>query len=190
MPPQTPQQPQATPPVVPQQPQPNYPIQPQPVASQQPPVYAAPAKKRFPKWLKIVGIIILVFVVIIAITAVTATTATKAPQKISDQFVKDVQTGDTSAAYNLTSKTFQDATSQDQLDSLVKQVGPALQGEEKVSGRAIEKSAGVPTTAVLVYTVKTTNGDKYIKVELQQNSNVWQVINFKSDDKPLDTTVQ
>lgn len=190
MPPQPPQQPQTTPPVAPQQPQPNYPAQPQPVASPQPPAYAAPEKKRFPKWLKIVGIIVAIFVVIIVIAAVTATTATKAPQKISDQFVNEVQAGNTSAAYNLTSKTFQDATTQAQLDQLIKQVGPLLQGEEKVSGRAIEKSTGVPQTAVLVYDVETSNGKKYIKVELQKSGDAWQVINFRSSETPLDAEVE
>ena len=182
MPPQTPQQPQA--PV----PQP----QPQAIPVPQAPAYAAPAptKKRFPTWLKIVGAVIIVFVVIIIIAAVTATTATKAPQKISDQLVTDVQTGNTSAAYALTSKTFQQATTEDQLDSLIKQVEPSLQGQATVTGRAIQKTSGAPETAVLVYTVKTSSGNMYIKVELQKSGNAWQVINFQPDNKPLDTTVE
>lgn len=187
MPPQSSQEPQVSPQAVPQ-------VQPVQGASQSqanvPPNQPAPSKKRFPKWLKIVVIIVLVFIVIIVVAAVTATTATKAPQKVSDQFVNYVQAGDTSAAYALTSKTFQQATTQDQLDQLVKRVGPQLQGEEKVSGRAIEKSTGVPQTAVLVYDVKTSNDTKYIKVELQKSGDVWQVINFRSSDKPLDTTVE
>ncbi len=149
-----------------------------------------PTKKRIPSWLKIVGIIVVVFIAIIVIAVIVATTATQAPQKISDQFVNDVQSGDSSAAYALTSKAFQQATSEEQLATIIQQVGPVLQGQEKVSGRAIEKSAGAPETAVLVYTVKTSNGNKYIKTELQKSGDAWQVINFRSANEPLNTTVE
>lgn len=120
----------------------------------------------------------------------TATTATKEPQKISDQFVNAVQATDSSAAYALTSQSFQQATSSAQLDQVIQRVGPVLVGEEKVSGRAIQKSAGSAQTAVIVYSVQTSNGMKYMRVTLQKNGDAWQVVNFKSDDKPLDTKAE
>ncbi|HSX05709.1 MAG TPA: hypothetical protein VLF69_04530 [Candidatus Saccharimonadales bacterium] len=149
-----------------------------------------PTKKRIPTWLKVVGIIAVIFIVAIIVAVIVATTATKAPQKISDQFVNDLQSSNSSAAYALTSKTFQQATTEEQLDNIIQRVGPVLQGQEKVTGRAIEKSAGMPETAVLVYTVKTSNGNKYIRTELQKSGGVWQVINFRSANNPLDTTVE
>lgn len=158
------------------------------------PLPAPETKKRIPKWLKIVLIVFGCFIALAIIGAViggvVAVSATKAPQKVSDQFVNDVQSGDTSAAYALTSSSFQGATSQDQLDTLIKRIGPLVQGQEKITGRTIAKSTGIPTTAVLVYSVPTSNGTKYIKTELQKNNSTWQIINFRSDDKPLDTTVE
>ncbi|MEO8104903.1 MAG: hypothetical protein ABI602_01025 [Candidatus Saccharibacteria bacterium] len=211
MPPQEPQLPPVpsplTPPSLPPQelPQPPVPtpLTPPPTyqpAGTQPPVItapaptayapAAPAKKHIPTWLKVVGVIAGLFVVILVFAAVTAISATKAPQKVSDQFVNDVQSDNASGAFALTSDSFQKATDQQQLDNLIKQAGPALQGEEKVVGRAIHKTTGIPETAVLVYTVKTTNGTKYIKTELQKSGDVWQIVNFKSSSKSLDTTLE
>lgn len=166
----------------------------QPIPPQQPlPPQPAPVeekKSRFPKAVKIILIGLALFIVFIVIAIFVATSATKAPQKISDQFVNDVQSSNTSAAYALTSKGFQEATTEEQLDTLVKRVGPVLQGEEKVSGRAIEKSTGSPQTAVLVYEVKTSDGTKYMKVELQKDGNTWQVVNFRSSDTPLEAKVE
>lgn len=203
--PQNPQEPQTpTPPQDPnvqQAPQPQA-VPPQPIQPQapttatptppQPATYSAPvaAKKGFPKWIIIVGVIVLVFIVLIVVAALAATTATKAPQKISDQFMNQLQSGDTGAAYALTSKTFKEATTEVQLTQIVKQVSPHVQGEEKVTKRAIHKSTGVPQTAVLVYEVKTSEGTRYVKVELQKDGDSWQVINFRADEKPLDTEVE
>ncbi|HSX30861.1 MAG TPA: hypothetical protein VLE99_03000 [Candidatus Saccharimonadales bacterium] len=147
-------------------------------------------KKRMPKWLKIVGVIIIIFIVAIVVAVIVATAATKAPQKVSDQFVNDLQSGNSSAAYALTNQAFQGATTEGQLDSIVQRISPGLQGQEKVTGRAIDKSTGSPETAVLVYTIKTSNGNAYVKTELRKSGNVWQILNFKSDSKPLDTKVE
>ena len=209
MPPQTPQpsspqpqpvQPTQSPPLEPQPPVPAPPMQPQPPVSTQPlqpqtnayyppPPYAnaTPAKKRFPKWLLIVGVIVAIFFVIPGIfLGIALNNATKAPQLISDQFINEVQAGNTTAAYQLTSKSFQEVSSKEQLDAIIKRVGPILQGEEKVIGRSTAKSSGVPQTAALSYTVSTSKGTKYMKTELQKTGEDWQIINFRSDDKPID----
>jgi hypothetical protein len=154
------------------------------------PVVPVNDKKKMPKWLKVVSVVVIVVIVAVATIFVLVNEATKAPQKISDRFVNDLQSGDTSAAYALTSSAFQATTTQDQLDTTFKQVSPLLQGQEKVTGRKIETSTGTPTTAILVYTVPTSGGDKYIKVELQQNGGVWQVIFFRSSETLLDTTAE
>lgn len=147
-------------------------------------------KKRIPKWLKIVGIVVLVIIALIVAIVITTTAATKAPQKVSDQFVNEVQAGNANAAYALTSETFKEATSAEQLDDLIQQVGPLLVGEEKVTGRAIQKATGTPQTAVLVYEVETADGTNYMKIQLQKSGDVWQVISFRSDDAPLDTSIE
>lgn len=189
MPPQEPQTPaQPAPQAAPVQP-PAQPTQP-PSASQAAYNIVTPPKKRIPKWLLIVGGIIVALAAVLAVVFVVVTNATEAPRKVSDQFVNDIQSSNTGAAYALTSKAFQQATTEEQLDQLVKKVGPALQGEETISGRVIKKStAGVPSAA-LVYSVKTTNGTKYMKVVLQEVDNVWQVVNFRSSDQAIDATIE
>ncbi|MGB4758444.1 MAG: hypothetical protein WBP26_00110 [Candidatus Saccharimonadales bacterium] len=150
----------------------------------------SPAKKRFPTWLKIISIVVVVLVAAAIIVAVVVTGATKAPQKVSDQFVNELQAGNTSAAYALTSESFQEATSEEQLDNIIKQVSPAIRGEEKITERFIGKTLGSPETVVLVYTINTSNGSVYIKTQLQKNDDTWKIINFRSDDDPLEAKIE
>lgn len=147
-------------------------------------------KQRIPKWVKVIGVILIVFVALIITAAIVTAGATKAPQKVSDTFVNNFQSSNTKAAYDLTSDSFKTATSQEQLEKLIQRVGPVVQGEEKVIGRSIQKASGKSTTAVIVYSVNTLNGTKYIKVGLQKNGDVWQVVNFRSSDNPLDTKLE
>lgn len=147
-------------------------------------------KGLIPKWVKVIGIMLIVFIAVIIIAAVVTTSATKAPQKVSDTFVNNFQASNTKAAYDLTSDSFKTATTQEQLEKLIQRVGPVVQGEEKVIGRSIQKASGKSTTAVILYSVNTSNGTKYIKVGLQKNGDVWQVVNFRSSDNPLDTKLE
>ncbi|MFZ1459092.1 MAG: hypothetical protein WAT17_04400 [Candidatus Saccharimonadales bacterium] len=155
-------------------------------------IISAPStKKRIPKWLKIIGIVVAVFVVFILVVTIITVAATSAAQKVSDEFVNDLQASNTSAAYGLTAKRFQASTTEIQLDDVVQQIAPTLQGEETVTGRAIESSSGSAQTAVLVYTIKTpASSTAYIKVELQKDDDNWRVINFRSSETPLDTEVE
>jgi hypothetical protein len=147
-------------------------------------------KKRFPTWLKVLAIILGVLIVLIVAGIMIALKATAAPQKVSDQFVNDVQANDATAAYALTSDSFKKVTTQAQLTDVVAQVSPTLKGDEKVSGRAVYKYSGTPQTAVLVYSVKTSDGTMYIKTELQKSGDTWQVINFHSSKTPLSNAVE
>lgn len=160
-------------------------VSPQPTAN-----VAVPSKKRMPTWLKVIIAISGVILALIIAAVVAAFSATKAPQKISDQFVNHIQAGDTRAAYALTSDVFRQAATQEQLDDLTAQIGPVLQGEERVTGRYIQKSTGSPPAASLVYEVKTSNGTKYMRVVLQKNADVWQVSNFRSSDTPLEADIE
>jgi predicted PurR-regulated permease PerM len=147
-------------------------------------------KRRIPKWLKIVGVIIAVIIVAIIAIVIVVSTATAAPQKVSDQFVAAIQSHNTNAAYALTSDRFQRSTPQQDLDSLLTKVSPALQGQETITGRSIGASTVTVQTAVFVYTIKTSTGNAYIKTELQKSGDVWQIINFKVDSNPLNTTIE
>lgn len=149
-----------------------------------------PPKKRVPKPLLIIGSIVVVLAAILVIILVTVTGATEAPRKVSDQFVNDIQSSNTSAAYALTSEAFKQATSEEQLDQLVKGLSPVLQGEETITGRVIKKSTSGVQAAALVYSVKTTDGTKYIRVVLQETNNVWQVTNFRSSNQTIEATIE
>jgi uncharacterized protein YpmB len=149
-----------------------------------------PRKSRFPKWLRIVFIVLGVIIVFIVAIFLFVGNATKDAQKVSDQFVNDVQAGNTESAYALTSDSFRKATSQDQLQQLIEQAGPLLKGDEKITDRSVQKSTGAPETVVLVYTDKTSSATYYIRVQLEKNDNQWQVSGFRSDDKPLSTDLE
>lgn len=205
MPPQVQQpQPQQQPPQPQQQP-PTQPPLPPPDGLQQPPVSPYPLppqpqpasladntmpKRRLPLWLKIIGFVVLALLVLMVVLYFIASAATKAPQKVSDLFVKDVQATNTGAAYSLTSARFKKATSESELSALIQGVGPLMQGQAKVTGHNIQTSTGVPQTAVLVYSINTSGGMVYVKTELQKSGNSWQVINFNTSSKPLDTSVE
>jgi hypothetical protein len=132
MPPQIPQPPQSSPLTPETQPQ-------QPVIPIQPATAPQPPKKRFPLWLKIVAGVVFFFVVGIIVAIVVSFTATQEPQKVSDQFVNELQAGNTGALYALTSPAFKETITEDELDVQIQRVSPALQGEEEVTGRGNRK---------------------------------------------------
>lgn len=148
------------------------------------------SKKSLPKWLKIILGIIGVILIIIVVAITAAYFGTKAPQKISDKFIDDIQAADTSSAYALTSSAFKQATSQDQLDQLIQNISPLSKGNEKVTGRSIEKSTGSPETAAIVYEIKNDSNTLYIRTILQKNDGEWQVVNFRSSETPLEAVVE
>ncbi|MEO8785074.1 MAG: hypothetical protein ABI221_02015 [Candidatus Saccharimonadales bacterium] len=147
---------------------------------------AQPANKRFPTWLKVVlGIVAALIIVIVAIFVVVGQ-ATKSAAKVSDQFVTDLQADKPSDAYQLASADFRSVTDQDQLSKLFDSVSPALQGKTTITGRAINKGGG-KNTVVIVYSVATSAGTKYMRLTLiLQKDATWKVEGFKSSDTPLD----
>lgn len=147
-------------------------------------------KKKKPIWLIILFIIIALIIVIVlffgAAFLITYQT-TKNAETISNQFVSDIQSDNVNAAYNLTSPAFKQVASKSQLSQVFSQVSPILQGSTNVTGRSISKVAGQPDQATIVYSVKTKQGTKYIRVVMQDNHS-WQVLNFRSSDYYLSST--
>lgn len=148
------------------------------------------SRKRFPKWLKIVSAVLLFFTIVGAITYFVVMNTTNAPKQISDQFVNSIQSGNTEESYKLTSNAFKEATSIDSLENIINQIRPSLQGEEKTIARSIKASTGNKDTAVIVYKVDTSEGSNYIKVVLQKNNDTWEVLNFRSSDTELDSSIE
>lgn len=204
------QQPQVSPSPVAQQPmpqpqvtpaQPANPVQPvQPVAQPMTPVQQfpgqpldstmLPGKKRFPTWLKIILILIAAFAVLMVGIFVSVMLATKAPQKVSDQFINDIQAGDSSAAYALTTDSFRAATSSAVFEDYVVAIKPLIQGTEKITDRSIQKVSSEASVNIFVYEVKQSDGKTvYLKTELQKDKD-WKVVYFLADDQPLTTKIE
>ena len=179
-PPSAPQSP-AVPPILAQS---QLPPQPMPTAYQT----APPAKsKRIPTWVKVIGIVIVLFILLIVAVVVIVNQATAAAVKVSNEFVADVQTNNDAGAYALTAPGFQKADSQAQLTKIIGGVYLALQGKATVTGKTIAKVTGQPDQAVIVYSIKTSSGIKYIQTVIQDNK-TWQVLSFRSSNTPLTVT--
>jgi uncharacterized membrane protein YvbJ len=163
---------------------------PAPIFSQQ----QAPPPRRKRSTLKIVLIIVAAvvaaIVVLIVALVLLVNGSTKDAQKVSDQLVTAVQTGDGAKAYALTSPTFRAATKQADLDALVKQLS-TLVTKDKVSpsGKAINASTENGKIAVFVYKMKGTSGKPvYFKTQIRDEDG-WKVMNFRSSESALTTEV-
>ncbi len=172
-------QPQILPqPVAPGQ-QPYFPPTPQPV-QQQPLPLALPGKRRKFRWLRVLlgalGLAILAVVVLFVLRMVQAE-PTKAAQKVSDQFISDLQKNDSLDAYSLTSKSYQQHTSSPNFEKIVTQVSGGLQGPVSIANRKATKST--PPQATLVYKIPTQYAVQYLKVDLEGGDS-WQVTGFSA----------
>ncbi|MFZ1802047.1 MAG: hypothetical protein WAW62_00010 [Candidatus Saccharimonas aalborgensis] len=145
---------------------------------------------RVPRWLVVLISVIFGLLIVGGVIFVVVMNMTDAPKKVSDEFVNDVQSANTEAAYALTSEGFRGATSKDDLDAIIKQVSPALQGEEKTTARSVEAAAGSSQKAVIVYTVDTSSGTKYIRVILEKNGDNWRVMSFRSSNSSLEAKIE
>src|SRR4051794_20674675 len=109
------------------------------------PMYPPPSPRPKRKVWKIVLIIVAAVVALIVVGIVAifflVSGATKDAQKVSDQFVVALQTGDAAGAYALTGPSFRAATSEADTTQLVKQLS-TLVTKDKVSptGKAIHAS--------------------------------------------------
>ena len=118
--------------------------------------------------------------------------STKDAQKVSDDFVAAVQAGDGAKAYSLTSPTFRAASSEEDLDALVKQLS-GLVSKDKVSpsGKSINASTNAGNVAVFTYKLKGTNGGSvYFKTQVHDDDGGWKVLGFRSAETPLNTDVE
>ncbi len=147
--------------------------------------------KKVPIWAKIlIGIITLIGTVLITVF-VSATIATNAPKKISDQFVNNLQDGDISAAYTLTSSKFKESTPESELQNLSSSNRNLISGTEKITKKSIFKRSGSPSYAVVHYSVNGSNEKVgYLKVQLQKEGNDWKVMNLRISPNPIESDVE
>ena len=133
-------------------------------------------------WL-LVGLLVVVALVVSALFGLRILQAqpTKAPQRVSDQFISDLQKDDPVGAYSLTSASYQKTYSDVYFKKIVDQVSKGLQGPTSVTERKVTKTT--PPQAVVVYKIPTQYTTQYIKVTLE-NGDTWQVTSFAASTIP------
>jgi hypothetical protein len=143
---------------------------------------AKPVKKR--NWKKIALIVVAGLVAFIVIITLTVNSATKAPVKVSNQFINSIQAGDAATAYALFSTDAVAVVPVDQFDTLVAQIGPILNSNEKMTGKSINGETGKAATSTVTYEIKGSDGKTYvITINLIKQSGDWKVLNFDSTPK-------
>jgi uncharacterized membrane protein YvbJ len=145
-------------------------------------------KKSIPRSLIILVSVIAGFAAIVGGLLWFTTAVTKNATQVSDQVISAVQTNDPKKVYELSSDTFRASTSEEQLVEIMNSVSPAFQGTARITTRSIQKNANGTQQAIIIYTVDTRSGKKYIRVVLQKKGSSWKVVNFRTSDKVLDTS--
>jgi hypothetical protein len=159
-----------------------------------PPYSQPPAPKR--RWGRIIAIVVAgVVALIIALVAAVfllVNESTEDAQKVSDQLITAVQSGDGSAAYALTGPAFREATTEAELTEFVKGLSTLVTKDQRSpSGKAISVSSENGKIAVFIYTMKGTGGSPvYFKTQIREEDGRWQVMNFRSSETELTTDVE
>lgn len=149
----------------------------------QPPV-AKSRLKTMPKWFKVIAVLVLAALVLGAITFTVVSLGTKEAVRVGNRVVHDVQANDPADFYSLTSSGFRGASSQQDVSDILERTSPNLQGTVKMESKTLQKHTGSPQEAIIVYSVSTASGKKYIRLGLVKNDK-WQIQDYRSADQPL-----
>lgn len=99
---------------------------------------------------------------------------------VSNQFIDNIQAGNSAAAYALFSTEAQRAVPTDQFNKLVRQIGPILNTSEQMTGKKITDAV----TSKVTYEIQGSDGKTYVvTVNLTKESDDWKVLNFDSTSK-------
>lgn len=142
----------------------------------------AKAKKvrKFPLWQKIAaGAVVAAVVLFIIINMATSGVA-----KVSNEFLKDIQTKNADAAYSLLTKAAVAVTDKTQFKKVVDQAGPILNTKTNMTSKEASGETGKAGTGKVVYEIKGTDGITYtVTINLQKEDGKWKVLNFESTQK-------
>jgi hypothetical protein len=160
------------------------------------PLYPPPPPSKGPSAGKIILIVVAALIVLIVLFVggcfLLVNESTKDAQKVSDQLVTAVQTGDGAKAYALAGPTFRQATPEAQVSELVQRLSQ-LVTKDKVSpsNKAISASTDTGKIAVFVYKLNGTNGKPvYFKSTIREEDGRWQVLSFRSSESELGTDIE
>jgi hypothetical protein len=166
---------------------------PQPAPAPPIPQPPAPPKRR---WGRIVAIVVVAVIAVIILLGAAVfflvNESTEDAQKVSDQLVTAVQSGDGAAAYALTGPSFRAATPEAQLTELVQNLSTLVtRDKSSPNHKAISVSTENGKIAVFLYTLKGTSGSPvYFKTQIREEDGRWQVMNFRSSESELTTDVE
>jgi hypothetical protein len=168
---------------------------PEPAPAPMPFEQQSPPERKKRSALKIILIVvaaaIALIVVLIVALVLFVNGSTKDAQKVSDQLVTAIQTGDTETAFTLTSPTFRAATKPSDFDELIKRLSTlVIKDKVSPSGKSINTSTDNGKIAVFTYTMTGTNGKPvYFKTQIRDEDG-WKVMSFRSSATPLTTEVE
>lgn len=131
-------------------------------------------KKKMAMWKKILLGVVAFIVVII----VLASLATSGPAKASDEFVDNILSGNSGAAYSAFSTEAKDVVAEDQFDQIVKQMDDVLEDKASQKSKSVEGESGSAATGTVVYEVNGSDGKYELTVNLVKEDGVWKVLNF------------
>jgi cellobiose phosphorylase len=95
-----------------------------------------------------------------------------------------MQSGDSASAYSLFSTQAKATVTPAQFDAIVKQVGPILNAQEKVTNKKVDAKTGQAASSEITYEIKGTDGLSYsLVINLTKEGDLWKVLNFDSKKK-------
>lgn len=153
------------------------PVVPKPAQKPVAPKAATKDKWSLKKILVVIGASFAVF--IIALIAIV-TISTSAPVKVSDELIANIQSGNSTAAYNLMSSDAKDIISSDDFKSTIEQISPILSGKPDMQSKEINANANGVNSAKVVYKIVGSDGNTYrLTVNLVEVNKEWKVLNFE-----------
>lgn len=156
------------------------PVETQPAPAPVGPV--APNKKWSIK--KIVLVAIIAAVVILGLMLFAANRVTQGAVNTSNKLINAIQAKDSSTAYALFSDDAKQTITPADFKTIVDQIGPILNTQEKMTSKEVKAASGKSTTGKVVYSIQGTDKVNYaFTVNLVRVDGVWRVQNFDSSKK-------
>jgi hypothetical protein len=118
--------------------------------------------------------------------------ATEDAQKVSDQVVSAIQTGDADKVYALGGADFRAIAPESEVKEVVGFISPLVTREKpSLDGKAIHAATNRGKVAVFTYTLEGTSGKPvYLKTQIQDTDGGWKVLSFKTADDAFDTDLE
>ena len=135
------------------------------------------------KWTtkKIVSVIVGVLLFLVVGFVLLVNAATSAPVKVSNELVANIQSKNSTAAYNLLSSAAKNVVDPQEFATTIDQIGPILSSKPKMESKEIFGETGSAATAKVTYKIRGNDDIDYrLTVNLIKDEGEWRVQNFES----------